>query len=533
MFEFLVNIFKKPAASTTMLTTATTSTTTTTAQTNITTAVSVPIGQTDSKTKQTMGLSIEKSKTTPTTSTTSVASNTTKPKTTSTDSVKSGKVKYEDPNPDATFERQTRRVNNNMSEEEWNKLSEEKKQELCNAAFEKIMNSPGADGITHDGQFYLYAQRCSTPEEVIRLNKALAFFSPDARTAVLAKDVDSYKTPELKEVALLQIAKEYPTYKDKESQREGLGYVMRGKSEKAKRTATQNIYKADVSLHEELTDRVKQEKNEDLENELANQVDKLGKKADGTVDTDIQSNCSKKIYDTPFQSVKENFASKIHLLDRNVQMPATQMVAKSNNEGAIKAAALNYTKCSKDLQNDMKSLLSSTKYESVNKALVQSELNAKAEQTKALESAKQAETASYANNTESVSSKYSDEKVADVIAKVEAGKDISKDVKSLTTSEQIAVLKSCSNPSVVQAIVSSGASIQVLQHLDVETLKGIDYKSLISSICFLPADSQIFIVEMCAKSGKLSEIRREFLKPQAKEIYDEKKKEIEIETKEK
>lgn len=239
-----------------------------------------------------------------------------------------------------------------MSQEQWNKLTPEEKQEKSQKALKGIVDAYNKNQeklgtnkrLSYAEQVKLYRDRMApgSEEQVKRLTSSVkSLHGKDQADAI--KVAYQYEDKDNRDTAETTIATDYTSY-DKEN------VVAAAKetenfSTKNQILAASNAPTADVSKHKELV-KTFMSRGEAVQLALADNVGKFGVGTDGQITDEgraIQLDCFKTINGSEYQSVIESSASNIYTMDKANQAPALQYVYESGNEGAIKAANSHYS----------------------------------------------------------------------------------------------------------------------------------------------------------------------------------------------
>lgn len=409
------------------------------------------------------------------------------------------------------------RIWNDISDAKWKKMTAEQKQQYTDLAKTEIDPKTGKKKelvqMTVAEQHELYVGRCTTKEGIARLAKSVKAMGKKDQLEAFRNSLNNIR-PEFRDIAESIFAVDYVDL-DKENIVSVTVVITNDFSEKNQVTAAQNAHKAPVETQVGVVEAFAKDGCKPAQMEIASKPDLFGIKEDGTIDKQVQLDCFKTISTmSPYQDVTEMSASKIYTLCKENQVPATDIIIGTNNEGAILAAASQVYKCSEENQEIIKNSLLNTNYsEKVQTVFVQQEKEA----TQAIQ-----EEVEESASTSSTSLKAETElKIAEIEEKIKTKQDITSDVEKLSDSQKIALLKQCPSAEVVKAMIDLGASTEILAHISVDTIKQVDYKKMTGAIInFLSDDVQQYIVSQCASSGSLNNISREYLKAGAKKVYD-------------
>lgn len=415
------------------------------------------------------------------------------------------------------------RLWNDVPETVWNKMTTKQKQAYKELAAKEVDPKTGKQKelkqMTVAEQYDLYVGRCKTKEEVARLTKTVKSMSKEDQLEAF-KNSYKYLNPEFRDAAEKILAVDYTQLHEdnvvaaaKETENFSLGNQV---------LAAQNAAKAIVSKQEELIKTFMEREQETIDTALAQQVGDFGKKSDGTIDTQVQLDCFKEVATTTHQKALKEAASNINELCSENQVPATDIVIDTNNEDAILAAASQAYKCSEENQAAIKLSLLSTKYgEQVQVvfARVEQEQMATQETQEKIDVVEQA----VDTKTETLTSREETQaKIDNIEKRISKNQNIKDDVKNLSDSQKIALLKRCQKPEVIRAMIDLGASTEILASINVDTIKGIDYKKMTGTILnFLNDGVQTYIVQKCKDDGSLNDINPCYLKAGAKKVYNE------------
>lgn len=430
--------------------------------------------------------------------------------------------------PGPTLDTQTKKLCG-ISDEKWETLSEEQKQEYENFALRKMIDDYNNDPkhikaglrMTVAEQYELYAARYE------RGQGSRAEFERFTRTIKAMEKEDQINSVKisiqcndeaLKDIAQGVISVDYTSY-DKDNIIETVNIIIKNFSEENQVTAAQNAHNAPVETQTGVVQAFVKDGCKPAQMEIASKPGLFGIREDGTVDTQVQLACFETISTkSSYEDVTKMAASSIYALCKENQVPATDIIIGTNNEGAILAAASQAYKCADENQAAIKLSLLNTNYsEKVQTVFTQQEKEA----TQAIQNEAE-EIEEVEASTSSASQKAQTElKIAEIEEKIKTKQDIKNDVAKLSDSEKIALLRECPSAEVVKAMIDLGASTEILSHISVDTIKQVDYKKMTGTIInFLSDDVQQYIVKQCADGGSLNSISREYLKAGAKKVYD-------------
>lgn len=418
-----------------------------------------------------------------------------------------------------------------LTNEKWNALSAEEKQNKSDIALKGMIESYNANqkklgtgkSMTVAEQYALYISRCSSKAEVARLTQTVKSMDKDNQLEAF-KSSYKYQDESFRDVAEGILAVDYT--KLHEDNVVAAAKETENFSEKNQIIAAQNASKVKVEIQEAVVEAF-MGRTEKVDMALSGQVGKFGVNADGTVNNKIQLNCFEKISTSKFQSVVENTAANIYQLVSENQTPATQIIINTDNEGAIKAAASQIYKCSQENQVAIKSALINTKYESVKQEVANQEAIAKKEAAAKAEEAEkvQAEEAKAQAEKEQAAAPQVDNnsmeaKINSIKDKIEGKQDVSKEVQNLSDIEKIKLLRDC--PDLMDVIAQGNASLQVLDAIGQMVRRGgpsqkISYEKL--PIKFMDQITQSNILDEMKSQGTLDKVDSNDLKSSAKKYY--------------
>lgn len=415
----------------------------------------------------------------------------------------------------------------------WDSLSEEEKQKRTDIALKGMIDSYNDNQkkigsnkrMTVAEQYAIYISRCTTEEQVIRLTKSVKSMDKNNQLPAF-KSSYKYQNEKYRDIAERILATDYTKlHPDNvvEAARETKNF-----SEKNRVIAAQNASQVIVAKQPEVVGVLLDEKDENVDMALSNQVGQFGVNKDGTVDKKIQLGCFEQISTSQFQNVVENVAKNIYQLDSENQSPATQIIIRTDNEGAIRAAASQVNKCSEKYQDDIISELNNTKYDSVKQELARQEAEKIAEiQSKETIEKEQNSTTSTAKATTKI----------DAVVEIIQNKDTSalKDsVKKMSDTDKEKLLNLYpNNVDIISSIVESSSgmlclkAMDALSKLDEKTQRTIvqsinkNHSNVISSNIALYSSNvqKVFIED--TKASDLGAINRNMLSSLAKAKYDE------------
>jgi hypothetical protein len=262
--------------------------------------------------------------------------------------------------------------------------------------------------------------------------------------------------------------------------------------------------------------------NQDIQKVLTQQL--------GQYDKDVQQSIYKRTMTSEYQDVLELAAKNIYTLHKDNQVAATKMTIATGNEGAINAAASNANLYNEDVRSEIKNVLSSSGYESVQQTLTQ---------------AQKSETATPPGNVGTSSSNV--DKVQSILASNSPNKEIllKETIKNLPEAQKLQLISSLS-PSelggILGIILANNPSSEVISKA-MEIIAGFNDKDkkqymqqLKNSSSYQLIKGQIYsldpsIQKIIIISGEnLDNIDRNKLSTPVKEFYDKYLKEQKTKT---
>lgn len=409
----------------------------------------------------------------------------------------------------------------------WKSLSEEEKQRRSDIALKGMIEAYNNDPqnikagktMTVAEQYALYIGRCSTKEEVMRLTRTVKAMDKDDQLESF-KSSYKYQNEEFRDVAESILALDYT--KLHQDNVIPAAKETNNFSEKNQIIAAENASNVVVGKQQELIDEFMSRKNEKIDTALSDQVGKFGVYGDGTTNQNIQLDCFDKILSSQYQSVKEGTALNICNLVEENQPLATNLVVKTHNEGAIKAAASQIDKYSDENKSQIRESLLASGYSSVEKTIYDVE-------TRAIQYDTQEQTASEAEDeTQSTLTTSTETISVEAVKQLVVNKDtvsIKDTVRNLSEVETISLLKQCPNMSVIKAVMGNNPSLAVLAQIgeilkDEKASKDMDYKMLLSNVGFIGLTGQYALIRQSAQNGTLKDIDRSRLEASVKIEYD-------------
>lgn len=410
----------------------------------------------------------------------------------------------------------------NMSDEKWNKLTEQQKQDKRNTAMLGMIEARNKDrkarGLKDDGfgvaeQYEKYMGRVQNTNDVEGLTHTVPAMKKDDQLKAFDKSF-RYEDKSYKNVAERVLSNDY-TKLHPDNVVGAAKIITKNFSEENQVIAAQNTSKADVSLHKDLVNTFLEQKNEKIDFALSEQIGKFGVTYDkngNIVKTDkaIQLDCFKTITNEAniehFQSVIENAAKNIYTMDKANQSPAVNFVVSTGNEGAIKVAASQYSKYDKSAQNDIASAINDSHYDSAKEAL------AGAQQTQSeTEASKNVSASNNTNTTESKNTTSENKVISEIKTILDSNivqnktAKISDAIKNASDSEKLALLNEYStNLDVIKAIWGSNPSSKVVSKI-IELLNDNKFNNKnIDELIGAIADSGIFKGENSKRIAMLS-----------------------------
>lgn len=240
---------------------------------------------------------------------------------------------------------------------------------------------------------------------------------------------------------------------------------------------------------------------------------------EGKFDKHNQIAIYKTLLTSEHQSVLNEAARNIYTLYKENQVLATKLTVATNNEEAINAAASTAYKCDSKYQEEIKSTLASSGYDSVKETLATSEA----------ESVKET---SGATQSTSVSDKIKEITSSNSTMKEDEIKDL---LKNASNSEKLAMIQTLP-PEMLYLLLENNPSMDVLSKItdvlgqvDDKTQKGLikqmnnSYSSALlnSRVSLFDVTAQKTFIQEAASNGDLRSINKEKLSGAAKEIYTE------------
>lgn len=454
--------------------------------------------------------------------------------------------KQEEPKPEetkpakstATLDRQTMKFLG-ISQEKWDKLSDDEKQEKNNFAIKGMVDAynkhqeeiGSKKRLTYAHQMELYRDRTEAGDsgQVTRLTGTVKSFHGKDQADVL-KVSYQYKDAGNRELAEKTISNDYPSY-DKENilvaAKETANF-----SENNQVIAANNAPKADVSLHKDLVDTY-MTRDEKVQMALSNHVGEFGVGKDGQITDagkEIQLACFKTINGSQYQSVIENSASNIYTMNKDNQSLAVKYVVSTGNEGAIKAAASQYANYDDSAKSDI-----ATAIDNSGVACAQYGFSAAEPETQSTSSAKPT-----TSSTESAA-------VKEVKAIVDSGTVTNADklktaLGKATDAEKLRILDIHStNLDVIKAMLdlnpSSAVMAKIRELINQNNFNDTDTKDLMGKITngtndlnssevgrFSPALQKMYVEKLSPE--KLKMLNPQYLDETAKAKYEERLSEI-------
>lgn len=403
----------------------------------------------------------------------------------------------------------------NFYGDKYTAASDEEKEKMAVRFFDWL-NKDKKEEISQLDQFKLYRERCTDDNEYKLLSSIIDKMEAQYQTKA-AKTVITEGTERQKDIGTKAVADDYQNY-DSSNQVEVSQLITGSKnktaieiaaghsSEVAKENQTEvvNVY-ANAYVNQETgkIDKKDEASQQKINEIMINQYGNYAK--ENQVDIhNIMSN-------SQLSATVEYAASNIYNFDKENQAAAVQITVNTKNEAAINAAASKWQYYDKTAQEEIKSTIYSAGYDSANQTLAKAELNSVVEN-------KNVETEIVEAKEASISSE-SIEQVKESIKKQDI-KSINQQVKTLSNSEKIVLLKECPSPELVKAILNTNPSLDVLAKIDEAYLKDSGYKRLGNQIGFLSASAQLYIVKDSAANHELGSLSRYLLKSSVKCEYD-------------
>ncbi len=383
---------------------------------------------------------------------------------------KQAQIASNDKNPEATLDRQTC-LTLKISEEDWNKMSQEEKQLANDKAIIKIVddfnnawyNKLLGRKTSYEAQYRRYLQRSTSAEESARIASVLKQFDEKSQRKALEyhknNEVD-YKSNACKESAQTVIANDYIEYKPQNQALAVEGLVNTKAKEEILLIATQNSTKADVKYQADVVKALMSAENENVDLTIASQQGQYGIDKDGNKNTEVELNVFKQINTSKYEKALEVAAQNIAKLDVKNREKAVEVVKSTNNEKAIKAI---------NTVDDKASDLS----------------------------------AAVKNNDKSA---------------------IQNCLNTMTTTEIAQLISTNNNSDFINAILASNPSQAVLTVINNAVKNNsvkLNYKNSIKEIGFFGSSVQIEMLKQAAKENNLGSIERVSLNSAARKQYDE------------
>lgn len=235
------------------------------------------------------------------------------------------------------------------------------------------------------------------------------------------------------------------------------------------------------------------------------------------------------------QSVVEEAARYIYTMQKENQLPAINITKEINNEGALRAAASQFNKYAQENQEAIKSSLMNTDYYSVKQEVMnQEQIKQDAADTQETPSASSAEENSRAEDNAKVINE-----VSEIINSNEPNKTelIENVIKNASETQKLTILRQCPNVDVIEALLNSNPSLDVLSEIMDLLGKGKfddrNKRKLVNAIYksgvfkgFNQESQIIFINNLDSENLKYIDIKN--LSPDAKKVYDERLKDLQI-----
>lgn len=357
-------------------------------------------------------------------------------------------------------------------------------------------------------QFKMYVERSNDPEERKFLSELVTKLDGSNQVGG-AKTVMTIGPKDLQNVGQDTIAKNIQNMKS--SAQIGVTEALRDKvNPNAMAIAAGHVSELDAQNQSKAVNIYQNSK---LNDDAQKNIDKIIINQYGKFDKTQQVDIHQIMSASKFTDTVKYAASNIFQFDKDNQSQAFKITMDTGNEEAIKAASDNWSKYDESARSQIQDIVDSSDNADAKEALAdaQSDVDSTDED----------------DNTYSASSQdieTSDSPIENLEAQAKAsGKDIAELAGNLSAVDQQKILQFYSNDSdVVAAILQKNPSLNVLSQISPAMLADIQKTNDIYGlpILFLNASSQQYMVENAFSSGKQSSIKREFLLPQIKDLYD-------------
>lgn len=235
------------------------------------------------------------------------------------------------------------------------------------------------------------------------------------------------------------------------------------------------------------------------------------------------------------QSVVEEAARYIYTMQKENQLPAINITKEINNEGALRAAASQFNKYAQENQEAIKSSLMNTDYYSVKQEVMNQEsIKQDTADTSETTSVSSAEENSRAEDNAKVINEVSEIINSNEPNKTELLENV---IKNASKTQKLTILRQCPNVDVIEALLNSNPSLDVLSEIMDLLGKGKfddrNKRKLVNAIYksgvfkgFNQESQIIFINNLDSENLKYIDINN--LSPDAKKVYDERLKDLQI-----